>query len=1101
MNSDCLTPRKSSPVRPKRSRFSVSEDKSKRDPATRCIVKAVEDRFASGRFEKVLSVSVVPSKDPRAVILRDDWSRAEVRVGDTISVIGEWTTTSGNSRLNAQTQTLTVCSKHNLFIHHPDILLTATSLSNASQCLRKPLLSQMVRSSSDVTPSLIWGNMLHEVMQTCLSVSRWDDKFIEKQISEVAQRGLGELLRIDMGIDQAIIEVKTRAKGLKVFAEKYMASAPKPEAFLTNTRAGRGETSLLAISKLYDVEEDIWSPTYGLKGKIDASVEAVVHDVDDASTPFARTAPQVKKHSSPMPFEIKTGRAVAGMEHRAQTMLYTLLMAERYGTDVPSGLLYYTQSEEVVRVPAARNEIRALLVLRNEMAGYMMRRLRATAQLSGLEDEELDEWGMVPEVEQFLPPSADDRRVCGKCYVLDTCMLYRKAVEETDDCDSEIADIYDLKTGHLTREQAAFFKQWEALISLEEKDLVRFRKELWTMSADEREEKGKCFGRMIIDASYRPQASMKPTTQKERKIHQWTYRFVRSGSGGASLLSGHISVGDAVTVSVEPDLLALARGFVTELEPDAAVVGVDHELDEGLIADRLCHKRGGFMDQVVFRIDKDELFGGMGRIRDNLAQLFYAGGDSRRLELVVNLAKPRFSDDNLVTVSAEVTRQLNDDQRRALRKVLCAQDYALVLGMPGTGKTTVIAAIIKELVKAGKTVLLSSYTHSAVDTILSKLDDADFGILRLGNLDKIHPAIQKHTLAARPLAKTIEQLEQQVMSPPVVATTCLSIDQVQSPLQVRNKAARKGGLEVSLFRRLSDAHPEAVVDLTHQYRMNSDIMLLSNKLIYSDRLKCGSDEVARRTLSLPNEKFLSFLHTKSRCQETGCWMKKLVSESCKAVFVDTDQVPARDSRVGDLVENKVEAELVYQVTECLLGCGVGQDQIGVISLYRQQLKLLSYLLQDRKELEMLTADRSQGRDKDCIIISMVRSNEDGFIGELVKDWRRMNVSFTRARSKLVIIGSRKTLQGTPLLAEFFELMDSRGWILTLPPDAHLMHDFSGVMPRKRSAEEMASDVPSRAGKAQDNGKGSVKRSKNVGATEESILKGRPLLRDVVNAHK
>lgn len=97
------------------------------------------------------------------------------------------------------------------------------------------------------------------------------------------------------------------------------------------------------------------------------------------------------------------------------------------------------------------------------------------------------------------------------------------------------------------------------------------------------------------------------------------------------------------------------------------------------------------------------------------------------------------------------------------------------------------------------------------------------------------------------------------------------------------------------------------------------------------------------------------------------------------MFVDTDQVPARDSRVGDLVENKVEAQLVHQVTECLLGCGVRQDQIGVISLYRQQLKLLSYLLQDRKELEMLTADRSQGRDKDCIIISMVRSNDDGMV--------------------------------------------------------------------------------------------------------------------------
>lgn len=195
---------------------------------------------------------------------------------------------------------------------------------------------------------------------------------------------------------------------------------------MTNTRAERGETSLLAIPHLYDIEEDIWSPTYGLKGKIDASVEAIVHDVDDSSTPFARSAPQVKKYSSPMPFEIKTGRAVAGMEHRAQTMLYTLLMGERYGTEVPSGLLYYTQSEEVVRVPAARNEIRALMAMRNEMAGYMMRRLRATAYLSGRADDDSDEKDVTESVEPFLPPTIDDNRTCGKCYVLDTCMLYRK---------------------------------------------------------------------------------------------------------------------------------------------------------------------------------------------------------------------------------------------------------------------------------------------------------------------------------------------------------------------------------------------------------------------------------------------------------------------------------------------------------------------------------------------------------------------------------------------------------------------------------------------------------------------------------------------------
>lgn len=116
------------------------------------------------------------------------------------------------------------------------------------------------------------------------------------------------------------------------------------------------------------------------------------------------------------------------------------------------------------------------------------------------------------------------------------------------------------------------------------------------------------------------------------------------------------------------------------------------------------------------------------------------------------------------------------------------------------------------------------------------------------------------------------------------------------------------------------------------------------------------------------------------------------------------------------------------------------------------------------------------------------------VGELVKDWRRMNVSFTRARSKLIIVGSRKTLQAVPLLREFFGLMESKGWILALPPDAHLTHEFGGASPRKRSAGDMGLDGFG----AKDGNVGKAKRCKNASATEESILRGRPLLRDVVN---
>lgn len=98
--------------------------------------------------------------------------------------------------------------------------------------------------------------------------------------------------------------------------------------------------------------------------------------------------------------------------------------------------------------------------------------------------------------------------------------------------------------------------------------------------------------------------------------------------------------------------------------------------------------------------------------------------------------------------------------------------------------------------------------------------------------------------------------------------------------QVRNLAARKGGLETSLFRRLSEAHPHAVVDLTHQYRMNEDIMLLSNKLVYGDRLLCGSEAVAKRSLVLPDKRFIDTLREVGGClcDDGQCWLGRLLDE-------------------------------------------------------------------------------------------------------------------------------------------------------------------------------------------------------------------------------
>ena len=77
----------------------------------------------------------------------------------------------------------------------------------------------------------------------------------------------------------------------------------------------------------------------------------------------------------------------------------------------------------------------------------------------------------------------------------------------------------------------------------------------------------------------------------------------------------------------------------------------------------------------------------------------------------------------------QILQDLNCDQRKAIRKVLTAQDYALILGCPGAGKTHTIACLVRALVSLGKSVLLTSYTHSAVDNILLKLKQVQHDFL------------------------------------------------------------------------------------------------------------------------------------------------------------------------------------------------------------------------------------------------------------------------------------------------------------------------------------------------------------------------------------
>jgi DNA replication ATP-dependent helicase Dna2 len=200
----------------------------------------------------------------------------------------------------------------------------------------------------------------------------------------------------------------------KVSYSLYLLNT-KAAAVVYNHQAERDQVDTLAITKLNDVEEDIWSPKYGLKGKLDATVNITIETLKPSSSRAIGANPTPTVTRGPAPLELKTGR-VSPVEHRAQTMLYTLLLSDRYAQPVPAGLLFYTQSESVTLVNQARNEIRSLIMMRNEIASWLAKRARQTSEFAAphLEDQ------------SFLPETIDEERFCSRCYALDACMLYRK---------------------------------------------------------------------------------------------------------------------------------------------------------------------------------------------------------------------------------------------------------------------------------------------------------------------------------------------------------------------------------------------------------------------------------------------------------------------------------------------------------------------------------------------------------------------------------------------------------------------------------------------------------------------------------------------------
>ena len=453
--------------------------------------------------------------------------------------------------------------------------------------------------------------------------------------------------------------------------------------------------------------------------------------------------------------------------------------------------------------------------------------------------------------------------------------------------------------------------------------------------------------------------------------------------------------------------------------------------------------------------------------------------EDRRIKVLTGVTSPTFENEKNLLLN-----NLNESQQQAVKKILSANDLAIVHGPPGTGKTTTLVQAIK-IMAANEQVLVVAPSNTAVDLLSEKLASEGLNVLRIGNPARVSERLMDLTLdsqmAAHSYMKESKKLKKQaseyknmahrykrsfgkaereqrkalfdeahkimkevakteqfiiddlVNKAQVITATLagsnhwtikglkfgtvvideagqalepacwvpilkaqkiiLAGDHCQLPPTVKSATAARSGLSTTLLEKCVALHPEAVVLLNEQYRMNNAIMGYSSAVFYNNALKAHSSVATR--LLLPNDSPFNFIDT------AGCGF---------------DEKP-----VGTSVANPEEATFLFNYLEKFIA-DLDPLSIAVISPYSEQIRLLKAELANRPDLKKLesfisvnTIDSFQGQERDMVLISLTRSNNEGDIGFLA-DIRRLNVAMTRAKKKLVIIGDSSTLAKLPFYA-------------------------------------------------------------------------------------
>lgn len=269
----------------------------------------------------------------------------------------------------------------------------------------------------------------------------------------------------------------------------------------------------------------------------------------------------------------------------------------------------------------------------------------------------------------------------------------------------------------------------------------------------------------------------------------------------------------------------------------------------------------------------------------------------------------------------------------------------------------------------------------------------------------------------------------------------LAGDHCQLPPTVKSIAALRAGLGKTLMERIAENKPEVVTLLKIQYRMNDEIMRFSSDWFYGGKVESAPQIKYRSVLDYDHP--ITWIDTSDKENQITIEGEDAPEDSASASSAasaanQNSDLNFKEQFVGESFGriNKAEAELTL-LTLAEYFTKIGKQRVleeridvGIISPYRAQVQYLKKLIKKyeffkpyRRLISVNTVDGFQGQERDVILISLVRSNDEGQIGFL-KDLRRMNVAMTRARMKLIILGNKDTMTKHPFYKKLWEYVEA-----------------------------------------------------------------------------